>query len=157
MRQSIEVNGKSLQQIADETGISYNTLYVRWKRNGKSLEDILPKQEYNKKEHQVMTADVIQMAKEKNLGYSLVYKRLENGWSLDKALNTPVNKNEDIKQAAKDNNIDYKLILTKIKKGLTLDEAVKEILKNKNRKNLKSMDLKEIYELNKLKKETKND
>lgn len=157
MGQSIDINGKSLQQIADETGISYNTLYVRWKRNGKKLDDIVPKKTHNKKSEPIMTPEIIQMAKDRNLGYSLVYKRLENGWDLERALNTPVNKNENIKQIAKENNINHKVILTKIKKGLTLDEAVTEILKNKNKKNLKSMDLKQIYELNKTKKETKND
>ena len=154
MKQTIEVNGKSLQQIADEMGISYNTLYVRWKRNGKKLDDIKPKQNYITKKQQIITPEILQIIKEKNLNYSLVYKRLENGWDLERALNTPVNKNEEIKQVAQENNINYKLILTKIKKGLTLDEAVKQILKNKNKKNLKSMDLKQIYELNK---ENKND
>ena len=154
MKQTIEVNGKSLQQIADEMGISYNTLYVRWKRNGKKLDDIKPKQNYITKKQQIITPEILQIIKEKNLNYSLVYKRLENGWDLERALNTPVNKNEEIKQVAQENNINYKLILTKIKKGLTLDEAVKQILKNKNKKNLKSMDLKKIYELNK---EKKND
>ena len=154
MKQTIEVNGKSLQQIADEMGISYNTLYVRWKRNGKKLDDIKPKQNYITKKQQIITPEILQIIKEKNLNYSLIYKRLENGWDLERALNTPVNKNEEIKQVAQENNINYKLILTKIKKGLTLDEAVKQILKNKNKKNLKSMDLKKIYELNK---EKKND
>lgn len=154
MKQTIEVNGKSLQQIADEMGISYNTLYVRWKRNGKKLDDIKPKQNYITKKQQIITPEILQIIKEKNLNYSLIYKRLENGWDLERALNTPVNKNEEIKQVAQENNINYKLILTKIKKGLTLDEAMKQILKNKNKKNLKSMDLKQIYELNK---EKKND
>lgn len=152
MKQTIEVNGKSLQQIADEMGISYNTLYVRWKRNGKKLDDIKPKQNYIIKKQQVITPEILQIIKEKNLNYSLIYKRLENGWDLERTLNTPVNKNEEIKQVAQENNINYKLILTKIKKGLTLDEAVKQILKNKNKKNLKSMDLKQIYELNKVNK-----
>jgi len=146
---SIEVNGKSLQQIADETGISYNTLYVRYKRNGHTLNEIKPKKNYQLKDEDVITPAILATIKERNLDYNVVYKRLENGWDIERALNTDVNRFNKIKKIAQDNDINYRLLLSKINKGVSIEQAVEKILKSKNKKKLQKMTLSEIYRLNK--------
>jgi len=148
-KQSININGKSLQQIADETGISYNTLYVRYKRNGHKLDEIKPKKNYQFKDKEIITPEILAIIKERNLDYNVVYKRLENGWDIERALNTDVNRFNEIKKIAQDNNINYGLLLSKINKGLSVEQAVEKILKNKNKKKLQKMTLNEIYQLNK--------
>ncbi|MBF0210178.1 MAG: hypothetical protein HQK68_04745, partial [Desulfamplus sp.] len=141
----IMVDGKSLQQIADEHGISYNTLYVRWKRNG--VLDLKPKQEYKYKEEPIITQETKERIKESGIPYATVYARLNIGWDLERALST-IKPKETMLELAQKHSVSYDGLLRRIKRGMTPDEAIEQMKSGKRRKSVKSMNLRELYELN---------
>lgn len=81
-----------------ENGISYKTFYSRINEYGWTPKDAatLPKQDQAAKlatfreSNKVLTDEVLEVMKKHNLKKNTVHTRLWNGWTLEKAITTPV-------------------------------------------------------------------
>lgn len=134
------INNKSLSQLAKETGIKYNTLYVRYKRNKWQQINPKPKRKYQKNSDAIMLPFLKEFVRQRNLNYVSVYSRLKMGWTIHDAIYKPIRKQTyNITLHAKKHNISYNSIKNKLNKGMTIEQAIEATLKNKEKlKNTKT-------------------
>ena len=96
----VELNGRkqTLMQWAEELGVDWYTLRSRIDRYSWTIEDALTKpvgrsghnRNVRRLTHEGRTHTLAEWAKESGVGYEVLRKRLGLGWSLERALSTPV-------------------------------------------------------------------
>ena len=90
----------------------------------------LPKQARNRRttrwvEYQGKTMSLAEAAERANQRYGLVALRLSKGWSLEKALNTPVQDNKsELHKECDSVGADYNLVCARIKSGWSKEDAI---------------------------------
>ncbi len=92
------INGKSVRQLCIEKGICPTNVYNKLK-DGMSVEEALQVSFKSKKRYNIDGLSLKKYCELNNLSYSAIKYRLRNGWTLERALHTPVkgfNKGEDV-------------------------------------------------------------
>lgn len=82
-------NGEThtISEWAEKIGVKRHTLEERLRR-GEPIERALTRKT------KIITGDLAKLAKEHNIKYLVLYKRLQRGWSLEDALNVPPQKSK---------------------------------------------------------------
>lgn len=92
----------TLKQWSLRTGISYGTLYNRMHRQGLTLEQAIEKETRKGAKNNVRlityngeTKPLIKWARETGMLPTTLRLRLDRGWTVERALNTPVRRDKD--------------------------------------------------------------
>ena len=131
----------TLKELAKDYNINYDTLKDRLTKRKWSLEKAIETpvksvHDGNKLKYKNKTYKSIRkLAKEYNVKYNTLTQRLQNGWSVKKAIETPITYNKrsikynnktykSIAELARDYNIPPKKLQKKLDRGWTLKKAI---------------------------------
>lgn len=94
VRKDYEIDGMSLHAYCKKHGLNYATINSRIKQFGYSIEEAVSKPVAKKKNPKMMYGEVSlrEYCITNEISYDLVRKRIQNGWDIEKAINTEVRK-----------------------------------------------------------------